>query len=250
MKKLLIVLLLFCLSIGGGYAQTPEIEESEAEETEETTEPVAEPTTKQGLDFIWRTSDLPWERPVLRAQRRLKRIDGSGQLPEGSARVGCVCMDYFVQQQIGQGACGGHNGVRFWLYAIPSGDTVQIATLRHESHPDTLQDSQLLQLAAYKRYERLMTQKQLAFFSTLEEHPDWLLDFLGTDPSDMHHQDSIRTPSPFSPVDTTAKNSVLYSLSVLIGSGALYVINKLRGETSTAKNKDDIGELPLPRDLI
>ncbi len=127
-----------------------------------------------GIDSIWRSSDFEGETPVLRQQRKAKRVDGSASLPEGSERVGCICMDYFVLDRIGRGACTGHNGVRFWLYQLPSGDTVQIPTLRHEGHPDTLDNSTLLQLAAYKRYERVMAQRQIDFYTALEEHPEWL----------------------------------------------------------------------------
>jgi hypothetical protein len=247
-KQFALIVLLFSLPILRGYAQVPTPEE-ETEETEMEEAETEEEMPQKGLESIWRTSDLPNETPTLRQQRYIKRIDGSALLPEGSARVGCVCMDYFVKVNIGRGACGGHNGVRFWLYALPSGDTVQIPTLRHEAHPDTLSDAQLLQLAAFKRYERLMAQKQLAFYETLEEHPDWLGNMLLYAPSAL---DSARVGATFttpSPIDATAKNTMLYSLSVLIGSGALFVLNKLRGEPTQSQN-ERIEDLPKPKDLI
>jgi hypothetical protein len=250
MKHFTLIILLFSLSILRGYAQepSPETEETEMEETEEVEEPEAE-TPQKGLESIWRTSDLPNQTPTLRQQRHAQRTDGSAQLPEGSERVGCVCMDYFVLTKLGRGACTGHNGVRFWLYELPTGDTVQIATLRHEANPDTLSDAQLLQLAAFKRYERLMAQKQLAFYETLEAHPDWLGNALQYIPMPLDSAQLGATFAAPSPIDNTAKNSVLYSLSVLIGSSALFLLNKLRGEPNAA-NDDFVEDVPKPKDLI
>lgn len=222
MKKILMILALFTLFILRGFAQTPDDEKEND-------------SSKKGIDNVWRSSDLEGERPVLRQQRKAKRVDGSASLPEGSERVGCVCMDYFVLKLIGKGACTGHNGVRFWLYQLPTGDTVQIPTLRHEGHPDTLDDAGLLQLAAYKRYERLMAQRQLDFYKNLEEHPEWLNGFLDNmlheavagNPSAYHQRDTVIMPMPFSPIDHSAENTLLYSISVFLGSGALFVIKKI-----------------------
>jgi hypothetical protein len=209
-----------------------------------------------GIDSIWRSSDFEGETPVLRQQRKAKRVDGSASLPEGSERVGCICMDYFVLDRIGRGACTGHNGVRFWLYQLPSGDTVQIPTLRHEGHPDTLDNSTLLQLAAYKRYERVMAQRQIDFYTALEEHPEWLNGFLdnmpheaaGGDASAFRQRDTLLMPMPFSPVDHSAENTLLYSISVLLGSGALFVIKKI---TESMSNKDkDESPVKEPDNLI
>ncbi|AFM02524.1 hypothetical protein Fleli_0012 [Bernardetia litoralis DSM 6794] len=55
-------------------------------------------------------------------------------------RVGCICRDGVRQNTIGMGACSGHKGVKFWLYAevsiyqqyandlpaIPDSDLVQL----------------------------------------------------------------------------------------------------------------------------
>jgi hypothetical protein len=238
----LMILVFFMLSILRGYAQTLEDEKPQD-------------AAQSGIDSVWRSSDLEGEIPVLRQQRKAQRMDGSASLPEGSERVGCICMDYFVSQRIGQGACGGHNGVRFWLYELPSGDTVQIPTLRHEAHPDTLDDGALVQLAAFKRYERLAAQRQLDFYNTLEEHPEWLDGFLGdrlkettgATPPPHYQRDTMVMPMPFSPVDHAAENTLLYSISVFLGSGALFVIKKIiegiRGKTESEIESDRPDEL-------
>ena len=214
-----------------GLAQTLDSELNEVE------------SPQKGIDNVWRSSDLEGEQAVLRQQRKAKRVDGSALLPEGSERVGCVCMDYFVQEHIGRGACGGHNGVRFWLYQLPSGDTVQIPTLRHEAHPDTLSDATLFQLAAYKRFERLMTQKQLDFYATLEEYPEWLNPAQRVQPDAFAPESSAFRhlyPATPTPSDGTATDTLIYSLSVLIGSGALAVLKKIFA------TRDTPPELPLP----
>jgi hypothetical protein len=194
----------------------------------------------KGMEYIWRSSDLEGEQPVLRQARKAKPIDGSGALPEGSERVASVCMDYTTQSVTGRGACGGHNGVRFWLYLTPDGDTARIATLRHDDNPDTLSDSKLLELAAYKRYERLMTQKQLDLYQTLKEHPEWLEGFGESKPNitivapNAFTQDTQKVALPTMPQnDNPTQASILYGISVLIGSGMLYIINKLRNVDST-----------------
>lgn len=197
---------------------------------------------QKGIDNVWRSSDLEGEQAVLRQQRKAKRVDGSALLPEGSERVGCICMDYFVQEHTGRGACGGHNGVRFWLYELPSGDTVQIPTLRHEAHPDTLSDVALFQLAAYKRFERQMTQRQLDFYKTLEEYPEWLNPTQRVQPDAFAPESSAYRhlyPTPTSG-DDTATDTLIYSLSVLIGSGALAVLKKI------FNTRDTPNEPPLP----
>lgn len=233
MKKLFTFLLLFTLSILRGYAQ----EETPDEETE---------MPQKGIENVWRSSDLEGEQAVLRQNRRGKRADGAQLLPAGSTRVGCVCMDYIPQQHTGRGACGGHNGVRFWLYALPDGDTARIATLRHEGHPDTLLDTEIVKLAAFKRYERLTAQRQLDFYKSLEQHPEWLSDIISVAPSASGLPDSLRIVLPTMPIDPFAQNTLLYSISMLIGSGAVWVIKKLtEGKTSTEKP-----ELPAPQDMI
>lgn len=232
-----------------GYAQ----EEPTSPETEST----SEETPQKGIENIWRTSDLPHEQGTLRNRKRPKRIDGSALLPEGSQRVGCICMDYRIQKNLGTGACSGHNGVRFWLYQLPSGDTVKIPTLRHEAHPDTLSDAQIVELAAYKRYEKLMAQKQIDFFKALEEHPEWLdgltprnnyppmpaypMDSLGLfyPPFMNHSTDSVHLIMPPASADSSAVNTLIYSLSVLIGSGALHLINKFLNKNDEHTEEKD-----------
>jgi hypothetical protein len=235
MKKFLALLLLFTLVLLRGYAQ------------EETPEEAEETSPQKGIENVWRSSDLEGEQAVLRQNRRGKKPDGSEKLPEGSMRVSCICMDYIEQQHIGRGACGGHNGVRFWVYALPNGDTARIPTLRHDGHPDTLLDTEILKLAAFKRYERLTAQRQVDFYKSLEEHPEWLTDITAHQPSASMYPDSVRMIMPNMPLDHTAENSVLYSISVFLGSGALYVLKKL---IQSPKPPDDIPELPKPQDLI
>ena len=241
--------LVFSTSILRGLSQ--EIEPPTIDEAEDPTEETVEMPQK-GIEYVWRTSDLPGETPVLRQQRWQRKADGSGQLPEGSVRVGCVCMDYHVLSVQGRGACGGHNGVRFWLYVLPSGDTVKIATLRHESHPDTLSDASIFELAAYKRYERQMAQKQLTFYETLDQHPEWL-DNVALKPNPVVYptlSDSLRLVLS-SPGDKSAQNTLLYSLSVLLGSGGLYLLKKLTGiGTDMPPNDDVLPEAPKGDDLI
>lgn len=248
-----ILTMLFCLSIllteeipclagrGSFFAQNPTEVESD-EENVETIEEVKEPTPQKGMEYIWRSSDLDGEQAVLRQFRKPKRIDGSGALPEGSERVGSVCMDYTTQSSFGRGTCTGHNGVRFWLYLQPDGDTARIATLRHDDHPDTLSDASMLQLAAYQRYERLMTKKQLDLYQTLKEHPEWLEGFMpnqgnpnmGVPPQYSFIQDTMKVMMPMVPQNGSPEQAaVLYAVSVLIGSGMLYIINKLRNLPNT-----------------
>jgi hypothetical protein len=223
---------------------------------------------QKGMEYIWRSSDLEGEQAVLRQQRKIKRIDGSGALPEGSERVGSVCMDYTEQGGIGRGTCTGHNGVRFWLYLQPDGDTARIATLRHDDHPDTLSDTKLLELAAYKRYERLMTKKQLDLYQTMQEHPEWLEGLMpnqanpnmAAPPQYAFIQDTLRVMMPQMPQQSDpTQAAVLYAVSVLIGSGMLYIINKLRNVTDSNPPKPndiiepDESDAPLslpPQDLI
>jgi hypothetical protein len=197
---------------------------------------------QKGMEYIWRSSDLEGEQAVLRQQRKAKRPDGSAQLPEGSERVGSVCMDYTEQGTFGRGTCTGHNGVRFWLYLQPDGDTARIATLRHDDHPDTLSDTQMLRLAAYQRYERLMTKKQLDLYQTMQEHPEWLEGFapnqanpnMATPPPYAFIQDTLKVMMPTVPQNGNPEQAaVLYGVSVLIGSGMLYIINKLRNLPNT-----------------
>ena len=53
-------------------------------------------------------------------------------------RVGCICMDGIAQRRTERGACGGHKGVRFWVYERTNGDTLLNATERHLLHPEPL----------------------------------------------------------------------------------------------------------------
>jgi hypothetical protein len=234
MKKLLALTFLFSLVLLRGYAQ------------EETPEEQDELLPQKGIENVWRSSDLEGEQAVLRQQRKAKKPDGAQLLPEGSTRVSCICMDYIEQQHIGRGACGGHNGVRFWVYALPNGDTARIPTLRHEGHPDTLLDTEILKLAAFKRYERLTAQRQLDFYKSLEEHPEWLSDITAHQPAASMYPDSMKIVMPNMPLDHTAEHTFLYSVSVFLGSGALYVLKKFTQRTPPY----EVPELTNPQDLI
>jgi hypothetical protein len=250
MKSILTMLFFLSILRGPLHAQAEDSTEVEA--------------PQKGMEYIWRSSDLEGEQAVLRQQRKPKRPDGSAQLPEGSERVGSVCMDYTEQGTFGRGTCTGHNGVRFWLYLQPDGDTARIATLRHDDHPDTLSDTQMLRLAAYQRYERLMTKKQLDLYQTMQEHPEWLEGFapnqakpnMATPPPYAFIQDTLKVMMPTMPQNGNPEQAaVLYGVSVLIGSGMLYIINKLRNLPNTnpivsVENIESDAPLSLPPDEL
>jgi hypothetical protein len=88
-----------------------------------------------GWDKIFRTSDLDGEVPT-QANRRHWKGNVPKNLPDGSERVGCVCMNGAVRPTVGTGSCNGRGGVRFWLIKTPNGDTIQQPTIRHEGSPD------------------------------------------------------------------------------------------------------------------
>ena len=83
---------------------------------------------QEGLDKIFRTSDEDGE-TATQAARRKSRIGQS--LPEGSSRVGCICMNGEIRPTISVGSCSGRGGVRFWLVENTEGDTTQYPTVRH-----------------------------------------------------------------------------------------------------------------------
>lgn len=87
-----------------------------------------------GLDNIFRTSDEDTETATQASRRKGQRTQ---TLPEGAARVGCVCMSGSVRTTTGIGSCSGQGGVRYWLVETADGDTVQYPTSRQALNSDT-----------------------------------------------------------------------------------------------------------------
>jgi hypothetical protein len=96
----------------------------------------AQTDTAAGLGSIFRTSDLPREIATQGNRRKASGYNVPNNLPEGSVRVGCICMNNAVRPTVGTGSCVGRGGVRFWLVKTPDGDTLQQPTARHERSPD------------------------------------------------------------------------------------------------------------------
>jgi hypothetical protein len=74
--------------------------------------------------------------------------------PEGSERIGCICMDEISMDLKGTGACSGHGGVRFWIYELENGDEFLLQTERHKSHPSLLTEEELNNLSAFSKKEK------------------------------------------------------------------------------------------------
>jgi hypothetical protein len=87
-----------------------------------------------GLDNIFRTSDEDTETATQSSRRKGQRTQ---LLPEGSERVGCVCMSGSVRATTGIGSCSGQGGVRYWLVKNADGDTLQYPTSRQALNSDT-----------------------------------------------------------------------------------------------------------------
>ncbi|MCC7222505.1 MAG: hypothetical protein IT273_02180 [Chitinophagales bacterium] len=92
---------------------------------------------------IFRTSDIEGEKST-----RYSSPNTDGK------KIGCICMDYNVQENAGRGACGGHGGVRFWLYKMPSDSIVQVPTDRHRAHPTSLSSQEISNLAANNEHKK------------------------------------------------------------------------------------------------
>ena len=133
-KRLWFLTLLLLLPFAG-FAQDPDLESDEQARLEE----------------IFRSSDQEGETPTNRRQRdkTTKRVS----VPKGAFRVGCRCMDDSYSDTRSIGACAGHGGVRFWVYRTPEGDTVQVLTARHETHPQPLNAAEMSELSQ-KRADR------------------------------------------------------------------------------------------------
>ena len=87
----------------------------------------AQNETEEGLDKIFHTSDIEGETATQPNRRKTQKTQA---LPEGSSRVGCVCMTGEVRSTTGTGSCAGHGGVRYWLVVNAEGDTLQYPTGR------------------------------------------------------------------------------------------------------------------------
>jgi len=94
---------------------------------------VAQNETEEGLDKVFHTSDIEGE-TATQASRRKPQV--TQMLPEGSYRVGCVCMTGEVRSTTSTGSCAGHGGVRYWLVVNAAGDTVQYPTGRQVLNAD------------------------------------------------------------------------------------------------------------------
>ena len=101
-------------------------------------------------DDVFRSSEQPGETPTGRRGRYKVKID----LPPGSFRVGCMCMDdsYSPAQSIG--ACSGHGGVRYWLYRTPEADTIRYPTDRHVAHSAPLSAAEMSAMARRKAFRQ------------------------------------------------------------------------------------------------
>ena len=94
----------------------------------------AQNNAEAGLDNIFRTSDEDNETATQASRRKGQRTQ---VLPEGSERVGCVCMSGSVRSTTGIGSCSGQGGVRYWLVENAEGDTLQYPTSRQALNSDT-----------------------------------------------------------------------------------------------------------------
>ena len=88
---------------------------------------------EEGMDKVFHTSDIEGE-VATQANRRKQQM--TQILPEGSYRVGCVCMTGEVRSTTSTGSCSGQGGVRYWLVVNAAGDTVQYATGRQALNAD------------------------------------------------------------------------------------------------------------------
>ena len=74
--------------------------------------------------------------------------------PEGSERVGCICMDEVSMDLKGTGACSGHGGVRYWFYELENGEEFLLPTERHKFHPSPLTEEEINNLAANNKKDK------------------------------------------------------------------------------------------------
>jgi hypothetical protein len=134
MKYLIICFV--CLFIYKSAAQDPDIIQNHGENADGA--------------WVYRTSQEEGEVPV-NAFERIRKRKVRVTEPEGAVRIGCVCMNGAHSDAHSSGACSGFGGVRFWIYELPSKDTVWVQTLLHEMHPDTLSTLELSKLNIKKK---------------------------------------------------------------------------------------------------
>ena len=101
----------------------------------------AQSDTTANWDETMHTSDMD-------NQTSTQYRHNANNLPKGSKRVGCVCMDNTKQDEGGRGSCSGHGGVRFWQYVTPDAELIEVPTERHYQHPNDLSPEELAQLAS------------------------------------------------------------------------------------------------------
>lgn len=95
---------------------------------------IAQNEVEEGLDKIFHTADIDGETATQANRRTGQRTQ---LLPEGSSRIGCVCMTGEVRSTTSTGSCAGHGGVRYWLIVNAEGDTLQYPTARQALNADT-----------------------------------------------------------------------------------------------------------------
>lgn len=124
---------------------------------EEEAEPPVDSLDADAWDDIFRTSDMEKEKPTQASKRynpKRPRDYKPKPAPKGAHRVGCECMDEVRQEKTGRGACGGHGGVRYWIYQLEDESLMRHPTWRHEDHPSPLSEAELQQLDAYRPAQR------------------------------------------------------------------------------------------------
>jgi hypothetical protein len=94
---------------------------------------IAQNSPEEGLNNIFRTSDEDGETATQPNRRKGQRTQ---TLPEGAARVGCICMTGAVRGTTSIGSCSGQGGVRYWLVKNADGDTLQYPTARQALNAD------------------------------------------------------------------------------------------------------------------
>jgi|GEM_PF-1277535 len=156
---------LFCLSISilSVSAQTTETE-------------MPASTIQRGIEHVWRSSEQPKQTATNRFGRRFSKFSAfkaaEDNLPSGSERICAVCMDSELSPTTGAGTCSGHGGVRFWVYKTPTGDSVFLATWRHDEHPDDFTDEERSKLSAYQRYQIMLERKRGELAQLEENNPN------------------------------------------------------------------------------
>jgi hypothetical protein len=201
----------------------------------------AQNNAEAGLDNIFRTSDEDNETATQANRRNGQRTQA---LPEGSERVGCVCMSGSVRATTGIGSCSGQGGVRYWLVENAEGDTLQYPTARQALNSD----SEVTPYLGPNPQSRNPNQPTIIIMPAqangIVENPQQGTppDYLGTSPYNRGLDSQIvvfqQMPMPFDSTkrngDPTALlglplifNSLIQLCMVLVVCGTLVVIIKL-----------------------